>query len=77
MTKNSIPIRFYLVLGAALLSLALIIALTARGVFGALKTANAVDESLLNSESPLINKDDLKKALDLFSSKSAPPIDAL
>jgi hypothetical protein len=77
MNKGSLPIRFYGILSLAMLSLAIIIVLTARFVFSALKTANEVDDVILNASTPRIIEIDYRKAVDTLNSKSAPPLDSL
>lgn len=67
----------YLFWAIALLSLAIVIAYTARGIFTALKTASEIDESLLESAVPRLNVQELVKVHEKIYSKSTPGLDGI
>lgn len=65
----------YLVLTLALLVLAIVIALTARGIFSAMRVASEIDEKVLQDTNPRVNQDQLDRVINNLNTKTAPPLD--
>ena len=73
--NNSQKVTSYVVFTLALLSLAVIIAFTSREIFSAMRTANEIDETILQSATPRINKDLLEKTFKSVTEKKSPGLD--
>ena len=67
--------RFYYVFGAILLVLAVLAIVSLRGIFSSVRLAGDIEESLLDSSLPRIDKEKVEKALDAISSREIQKLD--
>lgn len=67
--------RFYFVVSAVFVVLAIIIAFTAMSIFSSLAESQKIDDELLDSSIPRINKMDLDKAYKIVTEKENVPLD--
>ncbi len=74
-TTNESKIPRYVAFSFVLLVLAIVIALTARGLFSAMRVANEIDEKILQDTNPRINQEQLDRAFNNLNTKTAPPLD--
>lgn len=71
-SSNIVP---FLSLTVVLFVVAMVIAFTASGIFSALRTANEIDEALLQSVTPRINQDQLDRAFRSITTREVPALD--
>lgn len=67
--------RFYYFFGAVVIILAVIAIVSLRGIFSSLKVAGEIDESLLESSSPRIDKEKIELAIETVTSKEIKKLD--
>lgn len=69
-TKITVKInQFYLVLIGVGLVLAVVVVVVIRSIFGSLNKASEVDQSLLDSQNPRINKQQLDQATEFLNNR--------
>lgn len=73
--KNLKVDKFYLSFAAILIVLAVMVIFTLRTAFSAVSVASEIDESLLQTQTPRINKDKLNEALEVLGTKEILPLD--
>ncbi len=61
--------RFYIILAIVMLFMSFLVVITFRGIFSSLDTAREVDEELLDSLTPKLDKVSLDKAQELIDRK--------
>ena len=72
--KQNSRIQNYVLVASVMFILVLILVLTARVIFAGLKTADEIDEKLLQSETPRINQIQLDNTFKSIDAKDIPAI---
>ena len=67
--------RFYYTFGAVLVVLAVLVTISLRGIFSAVRLAGDIDESLLDSSLPRIDKEKVESALEAISTREIQKLD--
>jgi len=67
--------RFYLLFGAILFVMAIVVIFTLRTIFSSLEIAGEVNEELFQASTPRINKSKLDQALGILDNKMGVPLD--
>lgn len=73
--KNLKIDRFYIIFTVLLMALAFMVIFTLRISFSAVSVASEIDEELLQTQTPRINKDKIEQALGVLGRKERMPLD--
>lgn len=67
--------RFYIVVIVVLVALAVFVIVVLRGVFGAIAISGEIDDSLLGSNTPRLDKIKIERAIESVGRREPPPLD--
>ncbi len=67
--------KIYFAFAVILMLLAVLVAVSLRGAFGAIAKSGEIDEAILNSSAPRLDRDKIDKALEAIEGREYTPLD--